>query len=190
MPRKFKPQTELRKSDLPTSIANMGRLEKADPRQILQRYLTDESTSEIAASYGVTRQGLGFFLLKNAEADWKECQVARAIARKEKAEDVIENATDPLELARGRELLKSAQWDLERVCRRIYGQEINMNVNISTDLGDRLRRARERAAVIIEQPKEMNEVAREVAPISHAHSDGKQAILDAGLADGLTRKAM
>ena len=108
-----------------------------DPKDIIQRYLSDESTKDIAASYGVTRQALGKFLLQSSESEWKEAQVARAIARKESAEDDLEaitiakiNAADKEERERlaltvslARERLKSAQWDLERVCRRIYGQD-------------------------------------------------------------------
>jgi len=126
-----------------------GKLAGVDPKTILVRYLSDQSTAEIAKDYGCTRQCLGQFLLKHAEEDWKEAQVARAIARKEKAEDDLEVANDPLSLASARERLKAAQWDLERVCRRIYGQDQPMiNINVG-DLGDRLRRARER---VIEHP--------------------------------------
>jgi predicted DNA-binding protein YlxM (UPF0122 family) len=111
-------------------------LRGADPKQVLQRYLSDESTKDIAASYNVTRQALGQFLLKHAEADWKDAQVARAIARKEQADDDLdaigskiatadkeERDRLTLSLAHARERLRSAQWDLERVCRRIYGQD-------------------------------------------------------------------
>ena len=102
---------------------NLPALRDADPKTVLQRYLSDESTKDIASSYGVTRQALGQFLLKHAEAEWREAQVARAIARKESAEDDLETAPDALSLARARERLRAAQWDLERVCRRIYGQD-------------------------------------------------------------------
>lgn len=142
MPRKYKRRDLVKAESKPMVIA--GGLVGKDPKAILLRYLSDESTSVIAADYGVTRQALGQYLLRHAEEDWKEAQVARAIARKEKAEDQLESAEDPLQLAKARELLKAAQWDLERVCRRIYGQETNINVSISTDLGERLRRARER----------------------------------------------
>jgi hypothetical protein len=107
--------------------ALVPRLAGQDPHAILLRYLSDESTSTIAADYGVTRQALGQFLLKHVEEDWKEAQVARAIARKEKAEDDIESATDALQLAKARELLKAAQWDLERTCKRIYGIDRDIN---------------------------------------------------------------
>lgn len=128
-----------------------GKLAKADPKTILVRYLSDESTADIAKDFGCTRQALSQFLLKNAEEEWKEAQVARALARKEKADDDMETANDPMSLASARERLKSAQWDLEKVCRRIYGQDMpQLNVTI-VDLGDRLRRARER--VIEHEPK-------------------------------------
>jgi uncharacterized protein (DUF433 family) len=98
-------------------------LKGVNPTEVLQRYLSDETTKTIAADYGVTRQALGQFLLKHAETEWKSAQVARALARKESAEDDLETAPDALSLARARERLRAAQWDLERVCRRIYGQD-------------------------------------------------------------------
>jgi predicted DNA-binding protein YlxM (UPF0122 family) len=140
----------------PSASSGLPALRGADPKQILQRYLSDESTKDIAKSYGVTRQALGQHLLKHAEAEWKEAQVARAISRKEQAEDDmdaissrIENADKDerdrltLTLSLARERLKAAQWDLERVCRRIYGQEapqqtgglvqINIGIRRNTD---------------------------------------------------------
>lgn len=122
MPRKYESKATAGK---PSGSENYGNLAGVDPLTLLKRYLSDESTEAIAASYSVTRQALSKFLLSNAEADWKDAQVARAIARKEKAEDGLEAAEDPLALAKARELLKAAQWDLERVCRRIYGEDRN-----------------------------------------------------------------
>lgn len=124
MPRKLdNPPAPLVPERKPLDTGSLPALRSEDPQVILERYLSDESTETIAQSYGVTRQALGKYLLKVAEEDWKEAQVARAIARKERAEDALESATDPLSLARARELLKAAQWDLERVCRRIYGED-------------------------------------------------------------------
>lgn len=150
MPRKYEAKPP-RIDKLPRTELVANGLAGQDPKHILRRYLSDESTLTIASDYGVTRQALGQFLLKHAEEDWKECQVARAVARKEKAEDDIEAATDPLQLAKARESLKAAQWDLERVCRRIYGQEVQINMTV-LDLGERLRRARERVLDIESVP--------------------------------------
>jgi hypothetical protein len=135
-------------------MSNLPALRDQDPKTILARYLSDESTKDIAASYGVTRQGLGQFLLKHAETEWKEAQVARAIARKESAEVDLEGISAKIETADreqrerlaltvslARERLKSAQWDLERVCRRIYGQDVSPDqlgrINITLNIGDK-----------------------------------------------------
>jgi predicted DNA-binding protein YlxM (UPF0122 family) len=133
---------------------NLPALRDQDPKTILARYLSDESTKDIAASYGVTRQALGQYLLKHTEAEWKDAQVARAIARKEQAEDNLETIGTKIEtadkeqrdrltlsLAHARETLKAAQWDLERVCRRIYGQDVTPDqlgrISITLNIGDK-----------------------------------------------------
>lgn len=102
-----------------------------DPATVILRYLGEERTVDIAASYGVTRPALNMWLLERAEDNWKRAQVGRAIARKEQSEDELDDATDPLSLARAREKLRGAQWDLERVCSRIYGikQELAVTVD-------------------------------------------------------------
>ena len=134
-----------------SASSGLPALREADPKDIIARYLSDESTSEIAKAYGVTRQALGKYLLEAAESEWKAAQVARAIARKEQAEDDVEAARSALtgnpdreareqSLARVRVAeaqLKSAQWDLERVCKRIYGTDspqptsaVQININL------------------------------------------------------------
>ena len=125
-----------------TSLANKQsqpvQLKDVDPKDILQRYLNEESGPEIAKSYGVTRAALSLHMLKHAEEQWKDAQVVKAIRRKENAEDLLETAENALELTRAREQLRAAQWDLERVCRRIYGQDappagtnaVQININL------------------------------------------------------------
>lgn len=134
LPRKFNSEDVKATEKQELNAANLPAFQQANPQEILLRYLSDESTKDIAESYGVTRQALGQYLLKVAEEDWKSAQVARAIARKEKAEDDLETAADPLSLARAREMLKAAQWDLERVCRRIYGEDRQLQVTITPTL--------------------------------------------------------
>lgn len=113
------------------------------PAQVIERYLADEKTSAIAASYGISRSRLHQWLLEHAEDHWKKAQVARAITALDEAKDGLEVAGDPLELARAREQLRGAQWELERLFSRIFGQKQEITV-IQVDLGDKLRRSRER----------------------------------------------
>jgi predicted transcriptional regulator len=111
---------------------------KADT--ILARYLAEESTTQIAKSLGVTRSALNYWLLENCEKEWRSAQVIRAMKRKEDAEDAIDQASDALTLARAREALRAAQWDLERVCRRIYGQDVPVNAGSGVQININLRR--------------------------------------------------
>ena len=122
----------------PTKLANVK------PIDIITRYLNGESSEQIAHSLTVTRQGLAYFLRKNAEEDWREAQIIQAVERKELAEEELASCSDPLSLARAREQLRAAQWDLERLFSRLYGQKQEVTVTHNTDLGERLRRARER----------------------------------------------
>lgn len=115
-------------------------LKAADPKDVLKRILNEESTKDIAASFGVTRSALNYWLIEHCDSEWKSAQIVRAMKRKEEAEDELDNAQDALTLSRGRERLRAAQWDLERVCRRIYGQDappnmaaVQININLRKD---------------------------------------------------------
>lgn len=98
-------------------------LKDVDPKAVLERYLAGETGPQIAASLGVTKQALSYWLISKGEEDWRAAQLVKAIDRKERADEMLETADNPLDLTRAREMLRSAQWDLERVCRRIYGQD-------------------------------------------------------------------
>lgn len=92
-------------------------------RDVLARYEAGEQIKAFAHEYNTSNVTLYKYINLEAQEEWRELQVGRALARKEDAERALEEASDALSLARARELLKAAQWDLERVCRRIYGQD-------------------------------------------------------------------
>lgn len=127
-----------------TGVYHAGKLQSLDINAVLVRYLNGETSSEIALTLGCTRQGLAFHLRRHAEEDWREAQIVLAIERKERAEEDLQGASDALSLARAREQLRSAQWDLERVFSRIFGPKQELTIELTGDLGERLRRARER----------------------------------------------
>ena len=108
------------------------------PSTVLERYLSDERTADIAASYGVARSRLNGWLLEHAEDQWKKAQAARAITALEQAKDDLESAQDPLSLARAREQLRSAQWDLERLVSRLYGFKQSVEVSVAVSVEHRL----------------------------------------------------
>ena len=118
--------------------------------------MNGEQVADIAPEYETSDVTLYALLLRDHEEVWKEAQRARALARSEGANADLQrlrneakSATDALSLARTREQIRiaeanqrSAQWELERVYRRIYGQDaqtaahavqININLRRSND---------------------------------------------------------
>ena len=110
--------------------------------QVLDRYIAGEQVAEMAEEYETSDVTLYALLLREHEADWKDIQEARALARLERSQHALRNAPDALSLARSREEVRSAQWELERLCRRLYGEEkqqttlVNPVLNIFTSAAD------------------------------------------------------
>lgn len=125
-----------------------------DPQKILTEVLSGKRTADIADELGITREKLVYHLTTKAPEEWKASQLLRDIKRKEEAEDAIDSAKDMLELQKAQAKLKSAQWSLERVCRRIYGadapkDEGSDKVSITLNIG--IKRPGDDAKVI-DQP--------------------------------------
>lgn len=109
---------------------------------IITRFVDGERLIDIAPSYGVSHAAICMALLEYAEDDWKRAQVAKALAELENTIDQRNEASDALKLARARDAEKSAQWKLERLCRRLFGQDAPESagrVHISINLGDQAR---------------------------------------------------
>lgn len=89
----------------------------------IQRYSDGESVYKIAEELGIEHTTLYRHLVKHREGDWREAKVGRALAELEDAEESLKSAPDGLALTRARERIRAAQWHLERLIRRIYGEE-------------------------------------------------------------------
>lgn len=94
-----------------------------DPKEVLDRYLTEATTSQIATEYGISRKCLVRWLRDVVPDAWNQVQIIRALCRKDDADEGLAIASDALSLARAREMLKSGQWDLERLDAKNYGQK-------------------------------------------------------------------
>lgn len=94
---------------------------------VLDRYINGEQIAKIAPEYGVSDVTIYALLLREHKENWRDIQTARALARLEKYQDAMEEAEDPLSLARGRELVKAAQWELERLLNRLYGNKVELS---------------------------------------------------------------
>lgn len=145
------------------------------PSEVLDRYLTESTTGQIAYGYGVSRKTLVRWLIANAPEQWKEVQVIRALCRKEDADEGIETACDALSLARAREMLRSGQWDLERLDSKNYGpkQEVAVTIDhqvqvehsLSTDASELLGRIRQSNAASLKPPIDVTPYPVPVQPI-------------------------
>lgn len=175
MPRKLSRRTlRLREERAMEYIGGPHMLSEVNPQGLVARFLAGETIRKMAKQYGVSRIAMYQFLLRNVPEEWVEAQRARAYAVKEDGEDRIEKAKNPLQLQKGKEQASGGRWDLERLWRKVYGRdnpEINININ---DLGDRLRRARERVinvnAQVIEETQD-----RATSPNTRAQEEQKAA---------------
>lgn len=111
---------------------------------VLDRYIHGEQVAAIAPEFNTSDVTIYALLLREHQESWKEIQQARALARLERQQELLNTAGDPLSLARAREGVRSAQWELERLLNRLYGQKQEITLEVIGDLGDKLRRARER----------------------------------------------
>ncbi len=103
--------------------------------EILGRYEKGEGIEAIATDMGITPPAIYRYLARHAQEQWKEYQAANALHAYQQAEDELRTAQDGVSLSRARELVRSQQWKLERVLRRIYGQDAP-TVQINLNLGD------------------------------------------------------
>jgi transposase len=123
--------------------------------EILQAYQQGEEVADLAPNYGVSDVTLYALLIREHEDAWKEAQRARALARSERVNTELarlrteaQTAPDALSLARTREQIRiaeanqrSAQWELERVYRRIYGQDAGAHAGAAVNININLRRS-------------------------------------------------
>jgi hypothetical protein len=156
MPRKQNGLPKLRERNLSIARRPLGQIDAEERKKIatevLDRYIGGEQVAAMAEEYNTSDVTIYALLLREREQDWADIQTARALARLERNQNALAVAEDALSLARARELVRSAQWELERLLRRLYGQEQNVNINVSVDRGDRLRRAWERVIDVGSQP--------------------------------------
>ena len=105
--------------------------------RVIAQYGAGTSVYAIANELGVEHTTLYRHLVKHREGEWRDAKVGRALAELEEAEEALKTAPDPLALTRARERCRAAQWQLERLMRRIYGQDapsagqaVNININL------------------------------------------------------------
>src|SRR5690242_11317908 len=103
----------------------------------------------MAPEFGISDVTAYALLLRDHQEEWKEAQRARALARLDRAQNNLKTAPDALSLARAREEVRAAQWELERLLRRLYGQDQPAGLGNAVQININLRREKETKAVDI-----------------------------------------
>lgn len=152
MPRKS-PQERVRAKSTrghaggaPIPIERREAIVEAAKRDIL----AGKTIDQIASEHGIAHSTLEYWLSALGD-EYQELRDAWLDGMLIEAGTLLKEAPDALGLARARELWKRATWYAERRSRARYGIETNVNINIGVDLGDRLRRARERVIDAVQQ---------------------------------------
>ena len=131
----------LRRWTRPTVMTDKSEVERIEYcKSLVVRLTNGETCAQVADSLGVHQAALNQWLLKYAEDDWRMAQIANALVRVDSADADFSSASDMLEIARTREQQISARWKLERLCKRLFGnqpEQISSGtaVNITLNLG-------------------------------------------------------
>jgi len=132
-------------------------------KEIMEAYAAGDDISDLAPRYEISDVTAYALLLRDHEDEWRNAQIARALARKATADSDLDairqelnemkarhdnaddSASDAISLTRIREQVKlaetrakRAEWELERIYKRVYGQDAapgGSGVSISINLG-------------------------------------------------------
>jgi len=106
-----------------------GALADVDPKANLARYANGERIVDIAASLGVVPSSIIRQFLRDCPDDWREVQASaslQAYLDAVQALDQLEAVEGPVACNLAQARVKTRQWELERLLKRLYGpsQEI------------------------------------------------------------------
>jgi transposase-like protein len=116
----------------------------------IESYGSGASIYAIANDLGVEHTTLYRHLVKHREEEWRDAKVGRALAELEEAEEALKTAPDGLALSRARERCRAAQWQLERLMRRIYGQDAPAKVGAAIQININTRGAAPQSGTTVE----------------------------------------
>lgn len=91
---------------------------------VIQRYVHGESMQDLCAEFSVSRGTLYNWMLGElGPAHYGELVTQMLVQRCRTADELLETAQDPLNIARAREMARFARMDLERRRPHLYGQK-------------------------------------------------------------------
>lgn len=76
---------------------------------------------ELSRALGVASNSMYEWLLRYAPEEWSSLSAGRAVGRLDEADELLDRASDKVEVSRAAVMQRGAQWILERVASRVYG---------------------------------------------------------------------
>ena len=120
-----------------------NKLRHREPRElvseILSEYIDGRLIADIAKELKVSPPRLYALVLQFAEDEFKHAQAANALTELAHRQNALAASESMVEVAKNTQLIKSAQWLLEKVCRRIYGLDVPQAV-IQFNVGNTIER--------------------------------------------------
>ena len=121
-----------------------------NPHEVLERFLSESTTSHIAAQYGLSRKALVKWLRATVPLEWKEAQLLRAHCKLEDGEDGLDTANDAISLARAREQAKAAQFRLTALDRDYHPkQELTVTHAVPLEVSREIELLREELGQLV-----------------------------------------
>ena len=93
---------------------------------IMDRFERGESIMQIAQDLGISHGAIYRAIIRQIPDEWQQYRSAKALGQLDQAENDLSRATDGVTVSRVREQIKMAQWQLERTCRSIYGDKLQV----------------------------------------------------------------
>ena len=81
---------------------------------------------QIADSLAINPSAIYHFLLRNFPEEWSQFQASLSLVERDDAKRELRAATDGVSVSRARELGRMSEWELERTCRSIYGDKLQV----------------------------------------------------------------
>ena len=103
-----------------------------------------KTTDQIAKLHNIKGRTLRAWLLVDCPAAYEHQRARYFASELQGASEAITKATDQLQLAKGRELLRHWQWLSERRLPSVFGQKQEVRIDVNLNLAERLTRARDR----------------------------------------------
>lgn len=119
-----------------------------DPEPLIAQIANGAYLRDLATQTGIDKRRLSEVLRKHP--DYAVAKEVCHEGRLDDAEEAIVAASEQADVARARAQWSAVSWRAERECPARWGQRTHVTLDVTVELGDRLRRSRERVVAEVQ----------------------------------------